>query len=104
VADAESDNIVGQALAVAAPSRRTTWDPGDRPTMDDPALLVLPAAVHQAEGALVACLGVPIEEAAELLRAQARDHGMTVEDMADEVLAPLPGLRRNGHHARQHDR
>jgi hypothetical protein len=68
--------------------------------MDKPALLVLPAAVHQAEGALVARLGVPVEEAAELLRARARDSGVTVEEMADEILAPLPGLRRNGHHDR----
>jgi hypothetical protein len=104
VADAESDNTVGQALAVAAPPRRTMWDPGDRPTMDSPALLVLPAAAHQAEGALVAGLGVPVEDAPELLRAQARDHGITVEEMADEILASFPGLRRNGHHARQHDR
>ncbi|WP_433782645.1 ANTAR domain-containing protein [Actinomycetospora sp. CA-101289] len=71
--------------------------------MDNPALLVLPAAVHQAEGALVACLGVPVEDAAELLQTRARDHGITVEEMADEVLAPFPGSRRNGHHARQRD-
>ena len=58
--------------------------------MDKPALLVLPATVHQAEGALVARLGVPVEEAAELLRAQARVHGITVEEMADEVLPRSP--------------
>jgi len=97
VVDAESGGIVGQALAVAAPPRRTMWDPGDRPLMDNPALLVLRPDVHQAEGALVARLGVPVEEAARLLRARAHENGVTVEEMAGEVLAPVTGFRSNGH-------
>ena len=97
MADAESSRIVGQALAVAAPPRRTTWDPGDWPLMDNSALLVLRPDVHQAEGALVARLEVPVEEAARLLRAQAHENGVTVEEMAGEVLAPIAGFRSNGH-------
>lgn len=94
----DSGRIAGPALAVAAPPRRTMWDPGKRPTMDNPALLVLPATVHQAEGALVARLYIPVEDAPELLRAQAHEKGITVEEMADQVLDLLAGIRSNGHH------
>jgi ANTAR domain len=66
--------------------------------MDKPALVFLHSTVHQAEGALVASLGIPVHEAAELLRTWAHDKGVTVEEMADEVLGALPGLRSNGQH------
>jgi hypothetical protein len=50
----------------------------------------LPAAILQAEGALSARLDVDIREAAETLRAIARDTGTPLVDVARQVLAGRP--------------
>jgi hypothetical protein len=47
----------------------------------------LPAAIHQAEGALSARLDISIGDAAETLRLIARDTGTPLADVARQVLA-----------------
>lgn len=42
--------------------------------------------VYQAEGMLSARLGVPIEEAAMVLRIRAEGIGLSLEDAADDVI------------------
>ena len=65
--------------------------------MSDLALTFVSSAVHQAEGALVAQLGISAEEATELLRGRADAKGIGVEEAAAQVLGALADPRRNGH-------
>lgn len=55
--------------------------------------------VHQAEGALVARLDLPLSEAVSILRAWAAEEGVTLHDMACEVTGTPLDPRRNGHRA-----
>jgi len=56
--------------------------------------------VHQAEGMLTARYGVPITEAAVMLRAWAARGHVTVTEMAAQVVGTLVVRRGNGHRGR----
>ena len=56
--------------------------------------------VHQAEGMLTARYGVPIAEAAVMLRAWAARGDVTVPEMAAQVVGTLVVRRGNGHGGR----
>jgi hypothetical protein len=56
--------------------------------------------VHQAEGVLTARYGVPIAEAAVMLRAWAARGEVTVPEMAARVVGTLVVRRGNGHGSR----
>jgi ANTAR domain-containing protein len=56
--------------------------------------------VHQAEGMLTARYGVPISEAAGMLRAWAARGDVTVPEMAAQVVGTLVARRGNGHPSR----
>jgi AmiR/NasT family two-component response regulator len=47
--------------------------------------------IHQAEGVLATHLGVPIEEASKIIRSRAQRRHVSVEFVADELVAPLAG-------------
>ena len=64
--------------------------------MSDLTLIFVSSEVHQAEGALVAQLRICAEEAAEVLRARACEKGVSVEQMAAQVLDALAHPRRDG--------
>ena len=47
--------------------------------------------IHQAEGVLATHLGVPIEEASRIIRTSAQRRDVSVEFVAEELVAPLAG-------------
>lgn len=49
--------------------------------------------VHQAEGVVASQLKVPVDHAHMILRIRARDRGVPLDVVAEEVVAPLMSLQ-----------